>query len=59
MTQAAYTVSGSPADVEAAALDLIVRLPGHIIHTDALAEVLRTTAARCTPRADPAAARRE
>ena len=41
MTQAAYTVSDSPADVEAAALDLIVRLPGHIIHTDALAEVLQ------------------
>jgi hypothetical protein len=41
MTQAAYTVSDSPADVEAAALDLIVRLPGHIMHTDALTEVLQ------------------
>ena len=36
-----YTVPDSPADVEAAALELIVRLPGQIMHTEALAEVLQ------------------
>jgi hypothetical protein len=36
-----YTVPDNPADVEAAALDLIVRLPGRIMQTDALTEVLQ------------------
>jgi hypothetical protein len=41
MTQAAYTVPDTPADPEAAALDLILRLPGQIMHTDAVTEVLQ------------------
>jgi hypothetical protein len=36
-----YTVPDNPADVEAAALELIVRVPGQIMHTDALTEVLQ------------------
>jgi hypothetical protein len=41
MTTTDYTVPDNPADVEAAALELIVRLPGQIMHTDALTEVLQ------------------
>ncbi|MDT5366248.1 MAG: hypothetical protein QOC62_679 [Mycobacterium sp.] len=41
MTTTIYTVPDNPADPEAAALELIVRLPGQIMHTDALTEVLQ------------------
>ena len=41
-----YTVPDSPADPEAAALELIVRLPGDTMHTDArLLHRCRTIAA--------------
>jgi hypothetical protein len=36
-----YTVPDNPADVEAAALELIVRLPADILHTGALTVVLQ------------------
>jgi len=37
----AYTVPDCPTDPEAAALDLIVRLPAQLLHTDALTAVLQ------------------
>ena len=36
-----YPMPSAPSDPEAAALELIVRLPGQIMHTDALTEVLQ------------------
>jgi hypothetical protein len=42
MTQATYTVPDSPADPEAAALELIVRMPGEVLHAPAeMVEVLQ------------------
>jgi hypothetical protein len=41
MTQAAFTVPNFPADVEAAALDLIVRMPEEVMHTSAVREILQ------------------
>jgi hypothetical protein len=42
MTQAAYTVPDSPADVEAAALDLIAHMPGEVFDApDAMTAVLQ------------------
>jgi len=38
---ASYTVPDNPADLEAAALDLIERLPADILHTGAFTEVLQ------------------
>ena len=38
---ASYTVPDNPADPEAAALDLIERLPADILHTGAFTEVLQ------------------
>jgi len=36
-----YTVPNSPADPEAAALELIVRVPAEVLHTDAFTPVLQ------------------
>jgi hypothetical protein len=41
MMPTTYTVPDNPPDVEAAALELIVRLPGQIMYTEALTEVLQ------------------
>jgi hypothetical protein len=41
MTTTTYTAPDNPPDPEAAALDLIVRLPADILHTTALSTVLQ------------------
>ena len=48
---APYAVPDNPSDPAAAALELIVRLPAMILHTDAFRPALQTTRASWTPKA--------